>query len=80
MLFRSKAILGYMTDMANRSPLTEQDRNRTVFIDSAGIGTTEFDLNDANIKTLTDNGRKAAEEFFAWFDHAPATEAKNKVV
>ncbi len=75
-----KAILGYMTDMANRSHLTEQDRNRTVFIDSAGIGTTEFDLNDANIKTLTDNGRKAAEEFFAWFDHAPATEAKNKVV
>lgn len=74
-----KAILGFMTDMANRSHLQEQDRNRTVFIDSAGIGTTEFDLSDTDIRTLTNNGRKATQEFFAWFDNAPASEAKNKV-
>jgi hypothetical protein len=40
---------------------------RTVFIDNAGIATTDFELSDALKQTLMDNGVLATTE---WLKHA----------
>ncbi len=62
-----KALVGFMLDMANKAHLQDQDWHRTVFIDAAGISATDFDLGQADIRRLIDNGRKGTREYFRWF-------------
>ena len=39
------------------------DRNRTVYIDTLGVSTTDFDLTDSDKKALIDSGEKAVKNF-----------------
>lgn len=64
------ALIGFMTDMANKAHLSEQDWHRTVFIDAAGIGATDFSLSDAQIRMLTANGLKGARDYLKWYASA----------
>ncbi len=47
--------------------LHEDDWHRTVYIDSMGIKTTEFDLNDRQKKALVVAGKEAAEKYLSWW-------------
>jgi NTE family protein len=70
-----KVLVGYMGDMANKLHLHTNDWHRTVAIDAAGVRTTDFDLPDARVTLLTDNGRAGATEYLQWFNDPNANPA-----
>lgn len=47
--------------------LHSDDWHRTVYIDTLGVGTTDFDLSDAKKKKLVASGKKAAEGYLKWW-------------
>lgn len=49
--------------------LHSDDWNRTVMIDSLGVGTTEFDLTDEKKERLRRSGIQATRSYFQWLDH-----------
>ena len=74
-------VIGYMSEMANRQHLSEDDWHRTVFIEAGGIQSNDFDLSDEQIDMLIANGRKSAEAYFAWFnDHEEGDRPLNKIL
>jgi len=65
-----KALVGFMTDMANRVHLQPRDWHRTVFIESHGVGTTDFNLDATQVSRLVESGRVGTEAWFEWFEGA----------
>lgn len=64
-----KFIIGLMNftmDMVNKKHLQADDWNRTVFIDSGAIKTTQFKLSGQEVQFLVDNGKKALKDYFNW--------------
>lgn len=49
--------------------LHSDDWARTVYIDTIGVSTTDFDLPDSKKKNLVKSGKDGAEEYFKWFDN-----------
>lgn len=47
--------------------LHSDDWHRTVYIDTLGVGTTDFDLSDSRKRELVASGRKAAEDYLKWW-------------
>lgn len=43
------------------------DWHRTVYIDTLGVGTTDFDLSDSRKKDLVASGKKATEDYLKWW-------------
>ena len=52
--------------MANKKHLHKNDWNRTVFIDSLDVETTDFDLADTQVKALIKSGIKGVSDHFNW--------------
>lgn len=48
--------------------LHNDDWARTIYIDSLGVGTTEFDLSDEKKDDLVASGKTGAAQYFEWFD------------
>lgn len=46
------------------------DWARTIYIDTLGVGTTQFDLSDEKKEELVASGKKGAEDYFEWFDNS----------
>ena len=63
-----KTTLGFMTDIANKAHLQENDWHRTVFIDAKGVKTTDFGLSENRIEELIQSGEDGAKEYFKWFE------------
>lgn len=61
------ALIGFMTDMANKAHLTDRDWHRTVIIDAGGVGATDFSLSSQQIAMLKANGLKGARDYLKWF-------------
>jgi NTE family protein len=49
--------------------LHSDDWQRTVYIDTLGVGTTDFSLSNARKQALLDSGRQGAQAYFAWYDN-----------
>jgi len=47
--------------------LHDDDWHRTVYIDTLGVGTIDFDLSDSRKNDLVASGKKAAEKYLAWW-------------
>lgn len=47
--------------------LHEDDWHRTVYVDTLGIGSTDFDLSDSRKKELVTSGKKATEAYLSWW-------------
>ncbi len=47
--------------------LHEDDWHRTVYIDTLGVGTIDFDLSDIKKKELVASGKKATENYLKWW-------------
>lgn len=47
--------------------LHDDDWHRTVYIDTLGVGTTDFDLSDSRKNDLVASGKKAAEKYLEWW-------------
>jgi len=59
---------GYMEGM-NKIHLHENDWHRTIYIDSLGVKTTQFDLDSKTIQDLVDSGKKGAQKYLDWFEN-----------
>lgn len=69
-----KAIMNVQTNQH----LHGDDWHRTVYIDTIGVGTTQFDLNDELKKKLVREGEKGIKRYFQWYDKSdPEDRPKN---
>jgi NTE family protein len=62
------ALISFMMETVNRRHLHSNDWNRTVFIDSMDVKTTEFKLKTEKINKLIDNGKTSMIDYFNWKD------------
>jgi NTE family protein len=49
--------------------LHSDDWQRTIYIDTLGVRTTDFALSDAKKELLAESGRINTEQYFAWYDN-----------
>lgn len=70
-----KALMTTILESQGNGHLHSDDWQRTIYIDTLGVGTTDFDLTDKMKKDLENSGRKGAEEYFKWFDENKSTPA-----
>ena len=66
-----------MDSQAN-THLHSDDWQRTIYVDTLGVKTTDFSLTDAKKKALVESGRNGTETYFKWFDN-PASKSVNRV-
>jgi len=62
----SLALVTFMQDMANKRHLHENDWQRTIFIDTLTVKTTDFDISEDMIRKLIQNGASGVNEYFSW--------------
>ena len=63
-----KALVGAIMESQANSHLHSDDWQRTIYIDTLGVKTTEFDLSDAKKKKLEESGAKGATAYLKWFN------------
>lgn len=64
----TKALMKTILESQGNRHLHSDDWERTIYIDTMGVGTTDFDLKDATKEKLEESGRKCAVDYFKWFD------------
>lgn len=57
-------------DSQLNSHLHSDDWQRTVYIDSIGVKTTDFNLSDETKKKLIESGREYTKKYFEWYDNS----------
>jgi NTE family protein len=63
----AKFLALWVWEAANNAHLEDYDWHRTVFLDSCGIHTTDFNLSDDQVKKLIKSGEDNTEKYFEWF-------------
>jgi NTE family protein len=63
-----KALVGTILESQLNTHLHSDDWQRTIYIDTLGVGTTDFNLSDAMKTRLEQSGRAGATTYFNWFD------------
>jgi len=63
-----KSLMTTILESQGNTHLHGDDWQRTIYIDTLGVGTTDFDLSDPMKKKLENSGRKGAEAYFKWFN------------
>lgn len=64
------AFIDTIIESQQSSHLHNDDWVRTVYIDTIGVGTTDFDLSEAKKKALVKSGKDGATKYFEWYDNA----------
>lgn len=73
-----KALMGTIMESQQSQHLHGDDWQRTIYIDTIGVRTTDFDLSDEKKEALVKSGKENTEKYFAWYDD-PANKALNRV-
>lgn len=63
-----KALVKTILDSQSNTHLHGDDWQRTIYIDTLGVSTTDFNLSDDEKKALEESGKNGATEYFKWFD------------
>lgn len=63
-----KALITFMMEMANKKHLHKNDWNRTIFLDSLDVKSTDFRLPIQKIAALLQSGREGTISYFNWRD------------
>ncbi|NPA24868.1 MAG: patatin-like phospholipase family protein [Deltaproteobacteria bacterium] len=63
------ALIHTVMEAQQSSHLHNDDWARTIYIDTLGISTTDFDLDDDRKRELINSGRQGAESYFTWYDN-----------
>ena len=58
-----------MMDAEINRHLHSDDWQRTIYVDTLGVGTTDFDLSNERKEALVESGRSGAKRYFEWFDN-----------
>ena len=74
----TRNLLKTLMDAQANSHLHSDDWQRTIYIDTLGVKTTEFKITDAKKKALVDSGRNGTETYFKWYDD-PDSSPANRV-
>ena len=69
----TKALLMTALNVQEAMHLHSDDWQRTIYIDTLGVGTTDFDLTDKDKNALVKSGRDNTLAYFKWFENAPAS-------
>jgi len=64
------AVVSTALDVQQTVHLESDDWQRTIYIDSLGVGTFDFDLKAASKRALIEQGKSGVEEYFQWYDNA----------
>jgi NTE family protein len=64
----SKALITTILGSQEDIHLHSDDWQRTIYINTLGVATTDFGLSNGMKKKLEDSGKKGAEAYFNWFD------------
>ncbi|MDZ4184967.1 MAG: patatin-like phospholipase family protein [Desulfuromonadales bacterium] len=64
----AKAFIGTVMDSQDSMHLHSDDWQRTIYIDSLGVKTTDFKLSDQTKQALVDSGVAGVEAYFKWYD------------
>jgi NTE family protein len=62
------ALVHTILEAQQSSHLHSDDWARTVYIDTLGVSTTDFDLSDSRKKALIKSGKDGTTKYFEWFD------------
>ncbi len=65
------ALIETVLDAQDSGHLHSDDWQRTIYIDTLGVKTTQFDLGDDLKNKLLQSGRDGVARYFQWFDHDP---------
>lgn len=65
------ALIKTLMNAQNNAHLHGDDWQRSVYIDSLGVGTTDFDLSDERKNALVQSGSDGVKDYFKWFDGVP---------
>jgi len=71
------ALVETILSIQNNYHLHSDDWQRTIYTDTLGVGTTDFDLSDDKKDALVKSGRVNTEKYFAWYDN-PASSPANR--
>ena len=62
-------LIGTLMETQSSQHLHSDDWQRTIYIDTLGVGTTDFGLSDERKAALAESGRTHTEKYFAWYDN-----------
>lgn len=62
----ASGLINFMMEMANKIHLHRNDWNRTIFIDTLDVKTTDFELPENKINALLESGKKGVLNYFKW--------------
>jgi NTE family protein len=65
-----KRLVATMLDSQQNKHLHSDDWQRTIYIDSLGIKTTDFDITEEEKNALVEAGREGTKKYFSWFESA----------
>lgn len=71
----SKALITTIMGCQDNIHLHSDDWQRTIYVNTLGVATTDFGLSNETKKKLEDSGEKGAAAYFTWFD-----DIKNKPI
>ncbi|NIP17869.1 MAG: patatin [Xanthomonadales bacterium] len=71
------ALIKTVLNAQNNAHLHSDDWQRTVYVDSLGVGTTDFDLSDERKEELVKSGEDGVKSYFDWFDNVTDSDLPN---
>ena len=74
----AQALMGALMSVQENQHLHGDDWQRTIYIDTLDVGTTDFDIADARKDALVRQGEQGVEAYFKWF-HDPASDPCNRI-
>ena len=74
----AKALIGAMMHVQENQHLHSDDWQRTIYINTLDVGTTDFDLSDEKKEALIREGISGAENYFGWFED-PREQPENRM-
>ena len=72
-----KALISTIIESQGNTHLHSDDWQRTIYIDTLGVETTDFNLSDTMKKKLKNSGIKGANAYFKWFN-SPKSNPANR--
>jgi len=68
----TKTLVTTLIDFQNNVHLHTDDWQRTIYIDSLGVSSTDFDIPESTKKALVEAGRVFTDAYFEWYDNDEA--------
>lgn len=65
----TKALLSTLIDFQNNVHLHSDDWQRTIYIDTLGVGSTDFEIKDEMKNNLVESGKKHTQEYIDWYNN-----------